>query len=187
MDNLLSFDPQQWVQKYADMLYAYTVVRVTDTGIAEDIVQDTFLSAWKNRASYKGDASEKNWLFSILKNKIIDYYRKNARSIVNTAREDIPEANFNEAEHWTKDTSPKDWGIDYTETIETKEFYTVLQSCKNKLQKKQQAVFSMKYLEDLDAEEICKVLNISPSNYWVLIHRAKLQLRGCLEKNWINP
>lgn len=186
MSNLSSFDPQLWVQKYADVLYVYTVARVTDTGVAEDIVQDTFLSAWKNRESYKGEASEKNWLFSICKNKIIDYYRKNARSVVRTAKEDIPENDFNEAEHWTKEAGPKEWNVDYTGTIETKEFYSVLQSCKNKLQKMQQAVFSMKYLDNLETEEICKVLNITPSNYWVLIHRAKLQLRGCLEKNWIN-
>ena len=69
---------------------------------------------------------------------------------------------------------------------ETKEFYGILDFCKKKLQEMQQSVFVMKYMDDLSAEEICKVLNISSSNYWVLIHRAKLQLRKCLELNWIN-
>jgi len=186
MGNLSSFDPQQWVQKYADALYTYTVVRVNDKSVAEDLVQETFLSAWKNRASYKGEASEKNWLFAICKNKIIDYYRKKARSIINSAEEDNVDSRFTLAGHWTKEASPKKWGIDYNETIETKEFYSILEECKNKLQEMQLAVFAMKYLEDLDAAEICKVLQITPSNYWVLIHRAKLQLRSCLEKNWIN-
>lgn len=187
MGNLSSFNPKEWVQKYADTLYAYTMMRVNDKGIAEDIVQETFLSAWKNRASYKGEASEKNWLFAICKNKIIDYYRKKAKSIVSPAEEDTIDNRFTDVGHWTKEAGPANWGIDFNETIQTKEFYGILEQCKNKLQQMQQAVFSMKYLEDLDAEEICKVLQITPSNYWVLMHRAKLQLRSCLEKNWIDP
>ena len=70
--------------------------------------------------------------------------------------------------------------------VETKEFYKILDYCKKKLQEMQHNVFVMKYMEDLDAEEICKVLNISSSNYWVIIHRAKLQLRKCIEQNWVN-
>ena len=65
-----------WVNNYSDALYKYTVVRVNDTGIAEDIVQETFLSAWRNKDNFKGEASEKNWLYKICKNKIIDHYRK---------------------------------------------------------------------------------------------------------------
>lgn len=187
MSNLSSFDPEKWIQKYADPLYAYTVVRVNDSGVAEDLVQETFLSAWKSRDSYKGEASEKNWLFAICKNKIIDHYRKKASAIVQTAELNTAEQNFNEEEHWTRESGPKDWGIDYNKRIETKEFYSILTLCRKKLQEMQQTVFDMKYLEDLDSAEICKVLNISASNYWVLIHRAKLQLRACLEKNWINP
>jgi RNA polymerase sigma-70 factor (ECF subfamily) len=178
--------PEDWVNKYADMLYAYTVVRVNDTGIAEDIVQETFLSAWKSRETYSGAASEKNWLFTICKNKIIDYYRKKASNPVQYAEADNSDNFFDEAEHWTEKDGPKDWGIDYNQGVEQKEFYSILDYCKQKLQEMQRNVFVMKYMEDLSAEEICKVLNITPSNYWVLIHRAKLQLRGCLEKNWIN-
>ena len=81
---------------------------------------------------------------------------------------------------------PGEWGIDYQDKLETNEFYSVLNECKKKLQDLQQSVFSMKYLEELESVEICKALGISSSNYWVLIHRAKLQLRACLEKNWIN-
>lgn len=185
MDNLSTFNPNEWVNKYADALYAYAVVRVTDTGLAEDIVQDTFLSAWKARDTYQGQASEKNWLYTICKNKIIDYYRKKAKSIVQlTTKEE--ELYFDEVEHWTNETGPKEWGVDYEQPIEKKEFYAVLENCKRKLNDIQQSVFVMKYMEELDANEICKVLNITPSNYWVLIHRAKLHLRKCLEKNWIN-
>ena len=187
MSQLLSFNPELWVQKYSDALYAYTIVRVNDSGLAEDLVQETFLSAWKNRASFKGEASEKNWLYTICKNKIIDHYRKKASSIIRRAEVDTSDDYFNEAEHWTKESEPNDWGIDYKQPVETKEFYSILELCKKKLQDMQQSVFVMKFMEGIETDEICKVLNITPSNYWVLIHRAKLQLRSCLEKNWINP
>ena len=79
-ENILT--PDNWINTYGDALYSYTLARINDTGLAEDLVQETFLSAWKARESYKGEASEKSWLFTICKNKIIDYYRKKARDIV---------------------------------------------------------------------------------------------------------
>jgi len=176
----------KWVNEYAGILLSYTAARVNDTGIAEDIVQETFISAWKNREGFKGEASEKNWLFSICKNKIIDHYRKKARTPVQYAEADITADFFDKNEHWTKEDGPKEWGIDYNQTIEKKEFYSILEFCKQKLQELQKKVFVLKYLEDLDSDEICKLLDISSSNYWVLIHRAKLQLRSCLDKKWVN-
>ena len=177
--------PDNWVTNYADALYAYCLCRVNDVQAAEDIVQNTFLSAWKARDTYNGAASEKNWLYAILKNKIIDHFRKQANSVVSVSagEENIY---FDDAEHWTGETAPKDWGINTEQPVETKEFYTFLEKCKQKLKEIQQSVFVMKYMEELDSEEICKVLDITPSNYWVLIHRAKLHLRKCLEKNWLN-
>ncbi len=185
MDNLSSFNPNEWVKKYADALYAYTVVRVNDTGIAEDIVQNTFLSAWKARDTYQGQASEKNWLYAICKNKIIDHYRKQSKNIVQLSNKEEG-LYFDEVEHWTAETKPKEWGMNYDQPVETKEFYSILEMCKQKLKDIQQAVFVMKYMEDLDTDEICKALNITASNYWVLVHRAKLHLRKCMEKNWVN-
>ena len=186
MNSVSSFTPEQWVHNYADALYRYALVRVNDSGLAEDLVQETFLSAWKNKDSFKGDASEKNWLYTICKNKIIDQYRKKANNIVQSAEFDTSAEYFDEHEHWTKESGPLDWGVDYAQSIEKKEFYSILSLCKQKLQQLQQSVFVLKFMEGLETEEICKVLNITPTNYWVLIHRAKLQLRSCLEKNWIN-
>lgn len=176
----------EWVNKYADMLYNYTITRVNDKGTAEDLVQDTFLSAWRAKDSYNAEASEKTWLFAICKNKIIDHYRKKSTGKEQYAELDTTSHFFDDAEHWTKQDQPNEWGISYTSTVETKEFYGILEYCKKKLQEMQRNVFVMKYMEDLEAEEICKVLNISSSNYWVIIHRAKLQLRKCIEQNWVN-
>ena len=180
-------NPDKWVELYADALYSYTLPRVNDAALAEDLVQETFLSAWKARDGFKGDASEKSWLFTIIKNKIIDHYRKKAKDIVQPiADKDHSDGFFDEADHWTKGDKPGEWGIDFNDAVDNKDFYRVLDACKKKLQQIQQSVFVMKYMEDLDSAEICKALGITASNYWVLIHRAKLQLRTCLEKNWIN-
>jgi len=181
-----TLSPNQWIANYADLLYAYAKPRVNDAQVAEDLVQETFLSAWKAKDGFKGEASEKSWLFTILKNKIIDHYRKKAKDIVQTGTEsDATDLFFDQHEHWTKTDQPLNWTAP-ADGINQKEFYTVFKKCKQKLQQVQQNVFVMKYMDDMDEAEICKVLGITPSNYWVLIHRAKLGLRACLEKNWIN-
>lgn len=178
-------DATKWVNNYSDMLYRFALPRVNDKEIAKDLVQDTFLAAWRNHENYKGEISEKNWLFTILKNKIIDHYRKASTRLTERFPEVADKENFfDDAGHWTNSTAPKEWGVDYNKNIESKEFYKILTACKQKLKEIQNAVFTLKYLEGMESEEICKELNISPSNYWVLIHRAKLQLRSCLEKNW---
>ena len=184
MSNNLSFDPGKWIDEYADELFRYSLTRVGDSHFAEDIVQETFLSAWRSRETYKGEASEKNWLYAICKNKIIDHFRKHSTrpEITSSHEEDYY---FDDADHWRKDPAPKNWGVNYHQPIESREFYSVLQKCKNKLKEIQQKVFVLKYMEEMDSEEICKELDITTSNYWVLIHRCKLSLRNCLEKNWL--
>ncbi|MBI3502272.1 MAG: sigma-70 family RNA polymerase sigma factor [Bacteroidetes bacterium] len=177
--------PAQWIEQYADTLFKFAVSRVGDTETAKDLVQETFLSALKNTTTFRGEISEKNWLFTILKNKIIDYYRSKAKQSFTELKEHLEEAeNYFDSNDWNESAKPKEWGIDYSQNIETKEFYEVLEKCKQKLAELQNAVFTLKYMEDKNSEDICKELGISPSNYWVLLHRAKLQLRQCLEKNW---
>ncbi len=174
-----------WVNDYSDILYGYVVQRVRDTDTAKDLLQETFLAAWRNVDKYNGDASVKTWLFTILKNKIIDHYRRvSTKQTEELAYGDADNDShyFDKTGHWTEDTYPSEWGI---LPIESKEFYAILDKGIKKLKEIQAAVFSMKYLDDMESEEICKVLNITPSNYWVLIHRAKVQLRAHLESNWL--
>ncbi len=184
---MVNLDASRWVADYGDMLYRYAFPRVKDGDIAKDLVQETFLAAWRNHDNFKGEISEKNWLFTILKNKIIDHYRKNAKRVT----ESLPTATekdefFDGADHWTPEAAPKDWGGDQSRLVEQKEFLEVLHGCRKKLKPIHDHVFTMKYLDGLESEEICKELGITPSNYWVLIHRAKLHLRSCIEKNWFN-
>ncbi|MBN8836951.1 MAG: sigma-70 family RNA polymerase sigma factor [Sphingobacteriia bacterium] len=178
-------DIEIWVEEYAGILLSYTLARTENNATAEDLVQETFISAWKNRDEFKETASVKTWLFTICKNKIIDYYRKKARSPIQFAEAGSSDLFFDDKEHWQKEEGPKNWPNRFTMPTEQKEFNHIIGYCKKKLQEMQQRVFVLKYLEDLETEEICKLLNISTSNYWVLIHRAKLQIRACLEKNWI--
>ena len=177
-------DATKWVSDYSDMLYRFALPRVNDAEIAKDLVQDTFLAAWRNYENFKGEISEKNWLYAILKNKIIDHFRKASTRLTDNLPGMADEENyFAEAEHWTQAAAPNEWNTGNS-PIEKKEFYEVLRKCKTKLKEIQNTVFTLKYLEGMGSEEICKELNITASNYWVLIHRAKLQLRACLEKNW---
>lgn len=184
MEIRYQLDPKKWIDNYADQLYAFCQIRINNSNISEDLVQETFLSAWKARETYKAEASEKNWLFAICKNKIIDHYRKNHGNFVSSDKDET-DSYFNSEDHWTSEKQPNDWGINGMAHIEKKEFYQVFTKCKQKLKELQQQVFVLKYMEDFDSDQICQILGITSSNYWVLIHRAKLQLRSCLEKNWI--
>ncbi|HEX9512549.1 MAG TPA: sigma-70 family RNA polymerase sigma factor [Puia sp.] len=180
-------NPQKWLELYGDMLYQYALPRVNDKVIAEDLVQDTFLAALKGLDGYKGEASEKNWLFTILKNKIIDHYRKKATGLSVVEMPDLQVFEnvwFDEEGNWVENRKPKDWYASDNPT-ERKEIQKIINWCKDHLKALQQQVFTLKYMEDLDSDEICKVLNISSSNYWVLIHRARLQMRDCVEKQWL--
>ena len=188
-------DPAQWVDRYGDILFNYTTSLINKREVAEDLVQETFFSAYKARESFQQEASEKTWLIAILKRKIIDHYRKkstqNELSVFDKDSKDDFINHFFDKEggyegHWTDNASPVEWRKDFQTGVESDEFHAILKNCLGKLPDKSNAVFTLKNMEDLDSDEICKELQITPSNYWVLMHRAKLQLRECLEKNWFN-
>lgn len=176
----------QWVHEYADALYGYAWQRVRNEDIAKDLVQETMLAAWRNMDRYDATQPLKGWLFAILKNKLIDHYRKSAAGLAGRTDQLADEVGFfDEADHWAGGFYPQDWSTRADKQLNTREFYKILHACKNRLKELQAAVFSMKYLDDMDSEEICRELGISSNNYWVLMHRAKVQLRACLEKNWV--
>jgi RNA polymerase sigma-70 factor (ECF subfamily) len=184
-------NPAKWVDLYADYLYKFAYYRVNDDQLAEDLVQDAFLSALKARDTYKGDAAEKTWLIAILKNKIIDHYKKAStknESPLKLRTYDAPSLDyfFNKEKngHWQSETKPKDWG-EVDNSYDSKEFYKILESCLKDLPEKWKGIFTMSLLDDSDAKMVCKEFNLSSSNFWVIMHRAKLQVRACLEKNWL--
>ena len=187
-------EPQHWLTRFGDELYRFALGRVSDATAAEELVQETFVSALEALASFRGQASERTWLFVILKRKIIDYYRRQARSPfvpLETSADQAPEAAFFQPHdgHWRDDQTPAPWvvgddGGRGDVVLEQQEFQQVLHACQQRLSAQQLAVFQLRFVEELPAEEICQELGLSASNYWVIVHRAKLHLRRCLEKNW---
>ncbi|HAW20784.1 MAG TPA: RNA polymerase subunit sigma-70 [Flavobacteriales bacterium] len=178
--------PDTWIDKYSDQLLGYAVTSLRDRDTAKDMVQETFFIALRSKENYRGELSEKNWLFLILRSRILDYFKKKkevleSQLIKNDGDEDSSQ--FLETGAWDNDAAPKEWAAD--RMVESKEFMSVLQQCRDGLSDMQQSVFTLKFIEGIESDVICKELDITSSNYWVLVHRAKLQLRKCLEINWM--
>jgi RNA polymerase sigma-70 factor (TIGR02943 family) len=182
-------DPHHWVQAHADYLYAYTRARVNDEEQARDLVQETFLAALEKLKTFEGRSSERTWLTSILRNKIIDHYRKKSSVLLNTdvKQAEDEQADFFNAEdgHWNAGPAPKHFGIDDYDPLQSKEFDHILMLCLKKLPALWLSVFTMKHMDDESTETILAELKLTSGNFWVIIHRAKLNLRACLQKNWI--
>jgi RNA polymerase sigma-70 factor (TIGR02943 family) len=187
--------PEKWVLLYGDFLYTLAFLKVGNKDIAQDIVQDTFLSAIRAKETFKGHSNEKTWLTVILRNKVIDYYRK--KDILKDAddylgktddsfHEIFFERDVESYGHWLESTAPKNWTEQADQSVTRKEFYQVLSYCIGKMPTKLVPAFIAKYIDEEDSEKICKELDISSSNYWVMIHRAKVLMRSCLEKNWFS-
>jgi len=181
-------DPSQWVERYGDYLYSYTYYRVSSRQMAEDIVQDTFLSALKAKNNFKGQSTEKTWLVSILKRKIVDHYRKQSRSKENILQDqDSPFIKEGEKKgQWNPARVPADWHNEGLDKIDKHEFYKILEICLSLLPGKWEAVFRLKTLEELSSPEICNEMDISSSNLWVILHRARMRLRECFEEKWMD-
>lgn len=180
---------EQWVDLYADKLYAFAVLKLKDKSLAEDFVQDTFLAALQSEKSFRSESGVYTWLIAILKNKIADYYRKLIKQrttigydILETQRKELY---FDEDGKWNKKEVPINWNIDDSSLTEQIEVTNVLDECIEKLPAKWGMLIKLKYLLDEDSEKICKDLKITPSNYWVMVHRAKLDLRKCIELNYV--
>jgi RNA polymerase sigma-70 factor (TIGR02943 family) len=181
-------NPHQWVNAHADYLYTFAITRINDEELAKDLVQETFLAALERMGKFEGKSSERTWLTAILKNKIVDVYRKNSSRLKTAALQEAGNELkdfFEEDGHWVTEHGPKEFGIEDKDHIVNKEFEQVLQKCMQKLPALWKAVFTMKHIEDEPTDTICNELKVSSSNFWVIIHRTKLNLRACLQKNWI--
>ena len=180
-------NPHNWVKAYADYLYMYTITRIRNEEQARDLVQETFLAGLQSMHNFAGKSSERTWLTAILKNKIIDVYRKNSSGLkVQEITEVKAEEDFFQKEgHWKKEHWPQRFGMDDHDPFAKKELNQVLQRCMQKLPALWLSVFTMKHLDDETTDFVCAELRISQANFWVIVHRAKLNLRACLQKNWM--
>lgn len=182
-------DPVTWVEKYADYLYGFAISRLRDEEVAKDLVQDTFLAALQRLDNFEGKSQEKTWLTAILKSKVADFYRKKSSGALRDLKvtDAVQEQHdFFDAEtgHWNTAYRPQAFGLETHDPLMMKELGTILSECIAKLPGLWSAVFSMKHIDDLESELICAELKLTAANFWVIMHRTKLNLRACLQKNW---
>lgn len=176
----------EWVEKYTADLFSWAFYKVSNEEMARDLVQDTFLAATEKVEGFKGNSTPKTWLFSILNNKIIDHYRKKINHTVPHENESI--ARFFEPDgDWQESHKPKAWQVENEEhLLDNDEFQAILKNCLDALPEKWNLCVKLKYLSNKKGKDICQELEISTSNYWQIIHRAKIQLRDCVDNNWFN-
>lgn len=186
-DNTSATTPERWVEAYADSLYRYAVSRVGQSHLAEDLVQDTLLAAMQARLTFRGDSQERTWLIGILRHKVLDHFRaaktrREARFGQDEDGGDILDSWFNEKGGWKK--PPGRWEPDGAQLLESQEFWAAFHDCMEGLPDRPRQVFAMKVMDDRESGEVCKELEITSTNLWVVLHRARALLRACLEKNW---
>jgi RNA polymerase sigma-70 factor, ECF subfamily len=185
------FDPIVWLEEYGDYLFSFALSRVRNEETAEDLVQETLLAAIKSINTYQENSSEKTWLCGILKHKIIDFYRKTSREVELTDKEaDMSAYDYLFREegvwkgHWTVESRPIIWNGNPADLFEQSEFRGVLSQCLTELPERIANVFTLREMDGYAAPEICDFLMISPNNFWVMMHRARLHLRNCIDTNW---
>jgi RNA polymerase sigma-70 factor (ECF subfamily) len=175
------------IEQHRTYLLRYASLQLRDAGAAEDAVQDTLMAAIEGAARFSGKSSVKTWLTGILKHKIIDHVRRQSREqpLLSEDSEgsesDIVDALFLEDGHWRQ--PPSNWG-DPDKVLENKAFMAIFEACAKGMPEKTARAFMMREVMECDTDEICKALNVTTTNCWVLLHRARLSLRECLEMKW---
>ena len=180
-------DPTAWVDLYGDYLYRFALSRINDTAAAEDLVQETFLAALKARENFKQQSAAKTWLTAILKHKIVDCIRKRQRERIIDNEEALDrnlEAYFNQDGNWK--IPPRKWEDNPVAHYEQKEFLDILFKCLSVLPKRMARIFMLREMEGLPTEEICQVMQVTATNCWTILYRARTALRSCLESNWFS-
>ena len=177
-------EPAQWVDRYGDTLYRFALSRLRDAEAAEEVVQETFVAALGARDQYSGKGPEGAWLMGICKRKVVDHVRRRNRPDTGTGGDlgpDPSEAMFDAKGNWRFD--PRVHKGRPEGALEREEFWQAFRGCLGRLSQRQADAFTLRELEDCSSEEICKELAISTSNLWVLLHRARLSLTGCMKSH----
>lgn len=176
----------------ADMLrFARLQLRNAET--AEDLVQESIEVALRKSASFAGQSTLKTWVFAILRNRIVDHLRQAARTVTMSSlvqddddwQENL-EKLFNERGHWRDGPRPAAWP-DPEASMQTQQFWAVFEACLDHLPANTARVFMMREFLGFESNEICAQLGITTSNCHVILHRARLKLRGCMDSGWGRP
>jgi len=181
-------DPNLWVDLYGDVLYRYALQRVRDAAVAEDLVQETFLAALSAKSEFQGQSAIQTWLIGILRHKMVDHFRRKSSREIATAEDSIQallDTFFTKRGKWHG--GPRKLPADPADAGLRQEFWDALQYCLDQLAPILSRVFILREMEQMSSEEVCKVLEISPSNLWVRMYRARMLLRDCMDQKGMSP
>lgn len=174
------------LERLRPQLVRFANLQLKNTAWAEDAVSETLLAALERPQAYAGQSQLKTWLIGILKHKLIDQLRRHSREISTSTEDDqadLDDLLFAADGHWRNEQ--QDWG-DPELSLRQVEFFKVLEICVEQLPGQQGRLFMMREWLELETDEICKQLGISSTNLWVMLHRARLRLRECLQQSWFS-
>ena len=177
-------NPERWVNEYGDYLYRYAWSRLRDENAADEVVQETFLAGIRFQDRFKGEGVERAWLLGILKRKLIDHIRMRNRYDRDESYADTNDPSvqlFDQKGNWRAESFAA--GTPDGQ-LESKEIWDVVRNCLQHIPKGQADVFLLSVMEEMDSDQICRELDISPSNLWVRLHRARLALAKCVGARW---
>lgn len=186
-ENAIALIDASFLEVLRAKMHQFAKLQLSDADLAEDVVQEALMGALRNAKSFGGRAALKTWVFAILKNKIADALRQRSRlvqasSLVDSEDVDLPPL-FDQKGAWRDDERPQSWG-DPEASFDQQEFWRVFETCLDGLPEKHARIFMMREFIELSADDICINLDISVSNLHVMLHRARLRLRECLENRW---
>jgi len=179
--------PEEWLDRYGDLLFRFALARTGDPSVAEDLVQETFLAALNSRHRFQQRASARTWLTAILKHKVIDFMRRRGRENVFFIEEEPEEALerlFNRRGHWAAGAPA--WSALPSNQLEQKELFDILFQCIAELPPRIARIFTLREMDGLETGAICQVMQITATNCWTMLYRARVALQRCLDLNWFN-
>jgi len=185
VENRTDNDPITWLHQYGDALYRFARARVRDSFAAEDLVQETLLAAYRSRDGFSRQSSVKTWLTGIMKHKVVDYYRKLKPELGDENPDQFAyslDILFDKHEKWK--IKPGKWGGDPQNVFEGKELMAAIETCLAEMPKKMSLAFVLREKEGATTSEISELLQTGKDNCWVILYRARMLLRRCLEVNW---
>jgi len=177
------------IESHRPYLLRYALAQLRDGALAEEAVQEALVAALEGIGSFGGRSSLRTWLTSILRFKVIDLQRRAVAERAHVAFDEGTEGDdegwleelFDAGGHWR--APPQAWSNPEA-ALEQRRFWEAFERCLDRLPGAGSRVFFQREVLGAETEAICKDEGITPSNCWVILHRARLQLRTCLEKNW---
>lgn len=178
-------DVEKWVDNHSDYLLNYGLSKIQDRDLILDFIQDTFIAALGAIDKFEGRSEPRTWLTSILNRKIIDYWRKKGGQKTDVVSHFFYGENDKSEGHWILDNAPSQQIASVEHKIEAEEQVRELEECLEILPEQWRGIVYAKYMQQKKGEEICNEFEVTSSNFWVIVHRAKLTLRDCLKSKWL--